>query len=85
LKGADKARYGLFDTISTAVKQAKSWKELSAALQRQGISTHYKLKGGTTQVQGASLGRGEIHLKGSQIDRGLSHGNNSRRLELNRL
>jgi hypothetical protein len=31
LKGADKARYGLFDTISTAVKQAKSWNELSAS------------------------------------------------------
>jgi hypothetical protein len=72
LKGADRARYGLFHTISAAVKQAKSWNELSASLQRQGISTHFKLKGGTTEVQGVSFGKGEKHLKGSQIDRSLS-------------
>ena len=84
LKGADKARYNLFDTISAAVKQARSWNELSATLQRQGISTHLKLKGRTTEVQGVSFSKGEIHLKGSQIDRSLSYGNISKKLELNR-
>ncbi|MGV3504720.1 MAG: relaxase/mobilization nuclease domain-containing protein [Adhaeribacter sp.] len=84
LKGADKARYGLYDTISAAVRQASNWTELSTSLERQGISTHFKLKGGTTDVQGVSFRKGEIHLKGSQIDRGLSYGNITRRLELNR-
>lgn len=84
LRGADKIRYGLFDVISASVKQARSWNELSASLQRQGISTHFKSKGGTAELQGVSFSKGEIHLKGSQIDRGLSYGNISRRLELNR-
>jgi hypothetical protein len=42
------------------------------------------LKGGTTDVQGVSFGKGELHLKGSQIDRSLSYGNITRRLGLNR-
>jgi hypothetical protein len=74
LKGPDKTRYNLYDSISAAVKQSSSWNGLSASLQRQGISTHLKLKGGTTEVQGVSFSKGEIHLKGSQIDRGLSYG-----------
>lgn len=84
LKGADKARYGLYDSISATVRRASNWNELSAALQRQGISTHFKLKGGTTDVQGVSFSKGDIHLNGSQIDRGLTYGNITRRLELNR-
>jgi hypothetical protein len=84
LKGADKARYNLYDSISPFVKQARNWNELSTSLQRQGISTHFKLKVGTTDVQGVSFSKGKIHLKGSEIDRGLSYGNITRRLELNR-
>lgn len=84
LKGADKARYGLYDSISAALRQASNWNELSASLQRQGISTHFKFKGGTTDVQGVSFSKGEIHLKGSQIDRSLSYGSITRKLNLNR-
>lgn len=49
----------------------------------QYFSIHFKFKGGTTDVQGVSCAKGEIHLKGSQIDRGLSYCNITRRLELN--
>jgi len=84
LKGADQARYGLYDSISAAVKQASNWNELITSLQRQGISTHLKLKSGTAEVQGVSFSKGEIHQKGSKIDRGLSYGNINKRLNLNR-
>jgi hypothetical protein len=74
LKGADKVRYELYDTIKSASTTAASWNELSAKLGRQGIQTIFKYKSGTSEIQGVSFAKGDMQFKGSKIDRNLSFG-----------
>lgn len=83
LTGADQEKYQLFDAISKAIQQSKNWKVLEEKLKWQGISVQYKLKSGTTQVQGVSFGKGEYSFKGSELDRSLSYGRISQELAQN--
>ncbi|MEJ8802126.1 relaxase/mobilization nuclease domain-containing protein [Pontibacter sp. H249] len=83
LKGADKAKYVLHDTIKQALHHAKSWQELESMLHGKDITIDYKHKRGTDQVQGVSFCQGELSFKGSSIDRSLSYGAISRQLEQN--
>ncbi|WPV01658.1 relaxase/mobilization nuclease domain-containing protein [Mucilaginibacter sp. cycad4] len=73
LKGKEKIRYELFDTIKAALKQSVNWKQLEGQLQKQGISIAYKFRSGTNEVQGISFEKGDIKMKGSAIDRSLSY------------
>jgi len=73
LKGKEKIRYELYDTIKAAMKTATTWKGMEAALARQGISIAYKFRSGTKEVQGISFEKGGIKMKGSAIDRNLSY------------
>jgi hypothetical protein len=73
LKGEDKIKYELFDAIREASKKVKNINELKQVLAKQGIVTHLKYKGGTTEVQGISFSKGEYKFKGSEIDRSLSY------------
>jgi hypothetical protein len=73
LRGKEKVRYELFDAIKAAVKHSVSWKQLEAALQKQGITIDYKFRSGTQDVQGISFQKGDIKMKGSSIDRSLSY------------
>lgn len=73
LKGEDKIKYELFDTIKAASKKVKNINELKQVLAKQGIVTHLKYKSGTTEVQGISFSKGEYKFKGSEIDRNLSY------------
>jgi ribosomal protein L7/L12 len=73
LRGKEKVRYELFDAIKAAVKHSVSWKQLEAALQKQGITIDHKLRSGTQDVQGISFQKGDIKMKGSAIDRSLSY------------
>ncbi|WP_276348841.1 relaxase/mobilization nuclease domain-containing protein [Daejeonella sp. JGW-45] len=85
LTGADKIRYELYDMISKAIPQSKSWRELESALKKQDIGLEYKFKSGSTEVQGVSFIKGEAKFKGSAIDRSLSYSNLNRQLQLNQL
>jgi hypothetical protein len=84
LTGADMARYTLHDAIKEAVGKAKSWQEMEGLLQAKGIILHYKYRRGTDQVQGVSFCEGNLSFRGSRIDRSLSYGAISKRLERNR-
>lgn len=84
LKGADKAKYELHDAIRQALPKAKTWQDLESLLRGKGISIDYKYKRGTQQVQGISFRIGELSFKGSSIDRSLSYGAISTRLEQHR-
>ncbi len=81
LKGEDKIKYELFDTIRAASKKVKNINELKQVLAKQGIGTHLKYKSGTTEVQGISFSKGEYKFKGSQIDRSLCYAKLSQAIE----
>jgi hypothetical protein len=73
LKGEDRVKYQLFDTIKSASKKVKNVNELIQLLAKQGIQTHLKYKSGTNEIQGISFSKGEYKFKGSEIDRSLSY------------
>ena len=81
LKGEDKIKYELFDAIRAASKKVKNINELKQVLAKQGIVTHLKYKGATTEVQGISFSKGEYKFKGSEIDRSLSYAKLSHDIE----
>ena len=81
LKGEDKIKYELFDTIVSASKKVKNINELKQVLAKQGIVTHLKYKSGTTDVQGISFSKGKYKFKGSELDRSLSYAKLSQAIE----
>ncbi|TPE43326.1 relaxase/mobilization nuclease domain-containing protein [Pontibacter mangrovi] len=84
LKGADKVKYELHDAVKEALGRARSWQELERLLTAKSIRIDYKCRRGTDEVQGVSFHMGELSFKGSAVDRSLSYGNITRRLEQNR-
>ena len=83
LNGADALKYELYDQITKAVDRAKNWHQLKQFLDKQGISTLFKYKSGTKEIQGVSFSKYDVQMKGSQIDRSLSYGNINKQLILN--
>jgi hypothetical protein len=72
LKGKEKIRYELYDAIKAGIKTATNWKQLEAQFAGQGITIAYKFRSGTNEVQGISFEKGNIKMKGSDVDRNLS-------------
>jgi hypothetical protein len=83
LKGTDKTKYDLFDTITAITKQVKSIDELKRQLLSKGIEMQFKYKSGTKEVQGVSFSNGDAKFKGSEIDRSLSYGRICKTIEQN--
>ena len=72
LTGADKVKYELYDAITKAGQKAKNWNELASLLKERDIGIVFKYKSGSQQIQGISFSKGDIKMKGSEIDRRLS-------------
>lgn len=81
LKGIDKVKYELHDTIKAVSQKVYSMNELKQELAKQGIGMLYKYKSGTLEIQGISFSKGEFKFKGSELDRSLSYGRLSRQIE----
>ena len=81
LKGMDKVKYELFDTIKAVSQKVTSMGELQQQLQKQGIGMLYKYKSGSREIQGISFSKGEYKFKGSEIDRSLSYSKLSQGIE----
>ena len=81
LKGLDKLKYELYDTIKAARKKVNSMAQLKQELAKQGIGMQFKYKRGTTEIQGISFSRGEYKFKGSEIDRSLSYSKLSKAIQ----
>lgn len=81
LKGADRVKYALFDTIKAESQRVKSMDELKVRLAAKGINMLFKYKSGTAAVQGISFSKDGYKFKGSEIDRSLSFGNLMRTIE----
>lgn len=72
MRGEDKLRYEIFDTIKTVLPQSKIWKDFVAELEQQGITTRFKTKGNTDVVQGIIFAKDGCSFSGSKIDRSYS-------------
>jgi hypothetical protein len=81
LKGIDKLKYELYDTIKTVSQKVTSMSELKHELLKQGIGMQFKYKSGTLEKQGISFSKGDYKFKGSEIDRSLSYGRLSKQIE----
>ncbi|AMR32534.1 mobilization protein [Mucilaginibacter sp. PAMC 26640] len=81
LKGIDKLKYELFDTIKAVSQKVTSMAELKQELLKQGIGMQFKYKSGTSEKQGISFSKGDYKFKGSEIDRSLSYGRLSKQIE----
>ena len=72
LRGEDKLRYEIFDTIKAVLPQSKTWKDFVAELEQQDITTRFKTKGNTNVVQGIIFEKDGCSFRGSKIDRSCS-------------
>jgi hypothetical protein len=81
LKGIDKLKYELHDTIKAANKKVNNMVQLKHELAKQGIGMQFKYKSGTLEIQGISFSNGKYKFKGSEIDRSLSYGKLSKAIQ----
>lgn len=72
LRGADAVKYQIYDVLEAVVPRSKNWKELEAALKKQGISMAFSYRGTTTDIQGVTFEKDGLHFNGSKIDRKYS-------------
>lgn len=83
LRGNDRLRYEIFDTIKAVLPRCQNWDELSSALRRQGIDIQFKTKGQADQVEGVLFSKDGVSFSGSHIDRSCSYSKLSLALEQN--
>jgi len=72
LRGADAVKYQIYDALVDAVPRCKNWKELEAALGKQGISMEFIRRGNTSDIQGITFEKNGLHFNGSKVDRRFS-------------
>ncbi|GHT42080.1 mobilization protein [Bacteroidia bacterium] len=73
LKEPDKTKYEIYYILKAAVPKCKNWKELQKELHKQGITTDFKYKGNTDEVQGVRFEKNGYSFNGSKIDRQFSY------------
>ena len=83
LRGEDKLRYEIFDTIKSILPQSQTWKDFVVGLAQQGITTRFKTKGNTDVIQGIIFEKDECSFSGSKIDRSCSFSRLNAALERN--
>nr|WP_314439457.1 relaxase/mobilization nuclease domain-containing protein [uncultured Porphyromonas sp.] len=83
LRGNDRLRYEIFDTIKAVLPRCQNWDELSSALRLQGIDIQFETKGQTDQKEGVLFSKDGVSFSGSHIDRSCSYSKLSFALEQN--
>ena len=83
LRGEDKLRYEIFDTIKSILLQSQTWIDFVAGLEQQGITTRFKTKGNTDVVQGIIFEKDGCSFSGSKIDRTCSFSRLNAEIEQN--
>ena len=83
LRGEDKLRYEIFDTIKAVLPQSQTWKDFVAELEQQGITTRFKTKGNTDVVQGIIFEKDGCSFRGSKIARSCSFSRLNAEIERN--
>jgi hypothetical protein len=72
LKEPDKTKYEIYHALQSAVARSTDWAELIRELKKSGISTHFKYKSATSEVQGVKFAKNGYEFSGSKIDREFS-------------
>ena len=83
LRGEDKLRYEIFDTIKSILPQSQTWKDFVVGLAQQGITTRFKTKGNIDVIQGIIFEKDECSFSGSKIDRSCSFSRLNAEIEQN--
>jgi hypothetical protein len=73
LKEPDKTKYEIYDALKITVQKCKNWNELKKELQKRGITTDFKSRGNTNEVQGVMFEKNGYKFNGSKIDRQFSY------------
>ncbi|MFR9652827.1 MAG: relaxase/mobilization nuclease domain-containing protein, partial [Rikenellaceae bacterium] len=73
LRGKDKTKYRIYDSLVKNVPLSKSWAELEDRLRRDGIEVGYKTKGLTSQIEGVRFTTDNTTFNGSKVDRQFSY------------
>ncbi len=73
LRGKDKTKYKIYDSLVKNVPLSKSWAELEERLRRDGIEVGYKTKGSTSQIEGVRFTADNTTFNGSKVDRQFSY------------
>jgi hypothetical protein len=73
LKEPDKTKYEIYDALKATVPKCRNWNELKKELQKQDITTTFKCKGNTDEVQGIRFEKNGYTFNGSKIDRQFSY------------
>ena len=84
LRGNDRLRYAIHDTLKSVIAKATTWKQVETMLAKHGISIQYKYRSGTNEVQGISFEKDGVKFKGSAIDRKYSFAGMEKQLNENR-
>lgn len=80
LKGNDRTRYQIYDTVKAGVRNSRNWSELKNYIRYRGVEMQFKYRSGTNEVQGISFSKNGQTFQGSAIDRSLSYGQIERAL-----
>lgn len=83
LREPDKTKYEIYHALCDAVPRCRNWEELTAALRREGIATEFRMRGGTSDVQGVVFAKNGYPFNGSKIDRQFSYSKIDTALERN--
>jgi hypothetical protein len=73
LKEPDKTKCEIYNALKTTVPKCRNWNELKKELQKQGITTAFKYKGNTDEVQGVMFQKNGYTFNASKIDRQFSY------------
>lgn len=73
LRGRDKVKYEIYDTLKVLVPQSNGWHELSDKLKDEDIHLKFVHKGKTTEIQGVTFSKNGYSFNGSKIDREFSY------------
>ena len=81
LRGADKAKYEIYDTLKELIPVVNNWQELTERLKEQGVHVKFKYRGNTTEIQGVIFSKDNYSFNGSKIDRECSYSKITQRLK----
>lgn len=82
LRGADKAKYQIYDSLVVNIPKSRNWKELETRLNKEGIDVIFKYRGKTNDIQGIIFAKNGYYFTGSKIDRSMSYGKISKQMGL---
>lgn len=73
LRGKERTKYYIYDSLTNRVPNCKSWQELQDKLRQDGIGVAFKYNGSTDEIQGVKFMADNITFNGSKVDKQFSY------------